>query len=173
MGTGKLLGKPNKLRGNDLRWTSIPSRGSRNTPSRLMLQKPGISSGSYDPVWSKASFYFLKSKTQQTDMSKAFDSLRPPLLLSKLKAYGFQDNTIQLLNSYLSNRMYHVKLGNHVSSRRTVSRGCPQDSALGPLLWNIFQNDLSYCVKTNLSMYVDDHQIYHTGCNQSSVISIS
>jgi len=41
MGTGKLLGKPNKSRGNDLRWTSIPSRGSRNTPSRFMLQKPG------------------------------------------------------------------------------------------------------------------------------------
>lgn len=25
-----------------------------------------------------------------TDMSKAFDSLHPPLLLSKLKAYGFR-----------------------------------------------------------------------------------
>jgi len=34
-------GKPNKLRGSDLRWTSIPSRGSRNTPSHFMLQKPG------------------------------------------------------------------------------------------------------------------------------------
>ena len=44
MGTGKLLGKPNKLRGNDLRWTSIPSRESRNTP------------GCYGPVGSKASF---------------------------------------------------------------------------------------------------------------------
>ena len=30
-----------KLRGSDLRWTSIPSRGSRNTSSRFMLQKPG------------------------------------------------------------------------------------------------------------------------------------
>ena len=46
-------GKPNKLRGNDLRWTSILSRGSRNTPSRFMLQKPGISSGSYGPLGSK------------------------------------------------------------------------------------------------------------------------
>ena len=27
--------KPNKLQGSDLRWTSIPSRGSRNTSSRL------------------------------------------------------------------------------------------------------------------------------------------
>ena len=25
---------------SDLRWTSVPSRGSRNTPSRFMLQKP-------------------------------------------------------------------------------------------------------------------------------------
>ena len=49
-------GKPNKLRGNDLRWTSILSRGSRNTPSRFMLQKPGISSGRYGPLGSKASF---------------------------------------------------------------------------------------------------------------------
>ena len=30
-----------KLRGSDLRWTSIPSGGSRNTSSRFMLQKPG------------------------------------------------------------------------------------------------------------------------------------
>ena len=30
-----------KLRGSYLQWTSIPSRGSRNTSSRFMLQKPG------------------------------------------------------------------------------------------------------------------------------------
>ena len=39
MGTKELLGKPNKLQGSDLQWTSILSRGSRNTPSHLMLQK--------------------------------------------------------------------------------------------------------------------------------------
>ena len=55
----KLLGKPNKLQGNELRLTSIPSGGSRNTPSRFMLQKPGISSSSYEPVGSKASFFFF------------------------------------------------------------------------------------------------------------------
>ena len=40
-GTGKLLGESKKLRGSDLRWSSIPSRGSRNTSSRFMLQDPG------------------------------------------------------------------------------------------------------------------------------------
>ena len=92
-----------------------------------------------------------------TDMSKAFDSLHPPLLLSKLNAHGFESSTVRLLESYLCDRNYRVKIGDLVSSSRTVNRGCPQGSALGPLLWNIFQNDLSYCVTTNLSMYADDH----------------
>jgi len=42
MGTGELLGKPKKLQESGLRWTNIPSRGSRNTPSRSMLQNPGL-----------------------------------------------------------------------------------------------------------------------------------
>jgi len=41
MGTGELLGKPNNFHESDLPWTSIPSRGSRNTPSRFMLHKLG------------------------------------------------------------------------------------------------------------------------------------
>ena len=61
MGTGKLLGQPNKLWGNDLQWTSVPSRGSTYTPSHFMLQKLVISSGNYDPVGSKASFFFITS----------------------------------------------------------------------------------------------------------------
>ena len=104
-----------------------------------------------------------------TDMSKAFDSLHPPLLLSKLEAYSFRESAIQLLNSYLNERKYQVKIGRHVSSSRYVSRGCPQPSALGPLLWNVFQNDLSYCLTANLSMYADDHQIYHVGVDQAAV----
>ena len=104
-----------------------------------------------------------------TDMSKAFDSLHRPLLLSKLEGYGFQESAIQLLNSYLNERKYEVKIGRHVSSSCYVSRGCPQGSALGPLLWNGFQNDLSYCLTANLSIYADDHQIYHVGVDQAAV----
>ena len=50
-----------------------------------------------------------------TDMSKAFDLLHPPLLLSKLEEYGFRESAIQLLNSYLNERKYQVKIGRHVS----------------------------------------------------------
>ena len=34
-------GNLTKLRGSDLRWTSILSRGRTDTSSRFMLQKPG------------------------------------------------------------------------------------------------------------------------------------
>ena len=93
-------------------------------------------------------------------MSKAFDSMHPALLLSKLTAYGFQENLIKLLRSYLSHCSNRVKLATRKSSWRPVNRGYTQGSALGPLLWNIFQNDLACEIDRNLSMYADDHQLF-------------
>ena len=107
-----------------------------------------------------------------TDMSKAFDSLHPPLMLCKLKAYGFQEKALDLLCSYmyLCSRLGRVCIGLTTSSWRNVERGCPQESVLGPLLWNIFQNDLSYNVDFGLSMYADDHQIYVEGKDMCTVV---
>lgn len=119
--------------------------------------------------WKRARDNRLTVAFLLTDMSKPFDSLHPPLLLSKLKAYGFQEGMIQLLNRYLCDQKYQVKIGSHISSSRTISWGCPQGSALGPLMWNIFQNDLSFFVKLSLSMYADDHQMFLVRNDQSTV----
>ena len=119
--------------------------------------------------WRKARGNKLVVSILSTDLSKAFHSLHPPLLLSKLRAYGFQNSAVKLLISYLSDQKYRVKLGSDVCSCRTVRRVCPQGSALGPLLCGNIFNDLSYCVTTNLSMYADDHQIYQIGRDQFSV----
>ena len=44
--------------------------------------------------------------------------------------------------------------------------GCLQGSNLGPLLWNIYQNDLFYLNRvSSLSMYADDHQLYYAHSN--------
>eukprot|EP00794_Sanderia_malayensis_P018501 gene18501-20356_t len=96
-----------------------------------------------------------------TDMSKAFDSLYPPLLLKKLEKYRFSKEAIDMMKSYFENRRNRVKLGDIKSIWKKSERGCPQGSSLGPLLWNIYQNDLSYTVSNcGLSMYADDHQLY-------------
>ena len=50
-----------------------------------------------------------------------------------------------------------------------MTRGCPQGSAFGPLIWNIFQNDLTYTVDANMNMFADDHQFYAVGSTLSDV----
>ena len=56
-----------------------------------------------------------------------------------------------------------VRIGSLTSSWRNVERGCPQVLvlAIGPLLWNTFQNDLSYNLASGLSMiYVKGEDTY-------------
>ena len=51
-----------------------------------------------------------------------------------------------------------------------MERGCPQGSSFGPLLWNIYQNNMSAHVKdANLTMYADDHQMYVKGRDHETV----
>ena len=77
-----------------------------------------------------------------TDMSKAFDSLYPPLIVKKLEAYNFSESSLKLLRSYCNSRMNRAKIVSVTSTWKPLERGCPQGSNFGPLLWNIFQNDL-------------------------------
>ena len=76
------------------------------------------------------------------DLSKAFDCLPHRLLISKLKAYGFSDSACSLIHSYLLNRHQRVKIGDSRSEWLHLIKGVPQGSTLGPLLCNIFLNDI-------------------------------
>jgi hypothetical protein len=78
------------------------------------------------------------------DLSRAFDSMPRGLLLAKLKAYGVDENSCKILCSYLSNRSQRVKICNTHSDWLCTYRGFHQGSGLGPLLYNIFGNDLFY-----------------------------
>ena len=99
-----------------------------------------------------------------TVISKAFDSLKHTILLKKLSCYGFSEHSTQLDESYLTNRKNRVRIGSVVSEWQETRRGCPQGSSFGPLLWNVYQNDLNYLLKNiKLLMYADDHQPYTTG----------
>ena len=78
-------------------------------------------------------------------------------MLAKLKAYGFTDDALELMTAYLLGRRQRVKLDGAYSQWRTIRSGVPQGSLLGPLLFNMYVNDLNYFVaNTSLRLYAYD-----------------
>ena len=105
------------------------------------------------------------------DLSKAYDCIPHDLLIAKLEAYGFNRKALRLIYSYLSNRIQRVKIRSTYSSLKCTSIGVPQGSVLGPLLFNVFINDLFYRdLESEICNFADDTTIYSCESNIDSVI---
>ena len=95
------------------------------------------------------------------DLSKAFDALNHSLLLAKLDAYGFSLKSTTFIQSYLNKRMQKVNVNNKFSAWEDIYSGVPQGSILGPLLFNIFINDIfSFLTTCEMCNYADDNTLY-------------
>ena len=110
--------------------------------------------------WRKALDNHQSAAAVLMDLSKAFDCLPHNLLIEKLRAYGLAPDAINLLSSYLSDRVQQVIRGSHTSTWENIIKGVPQGSILGPLLFNVFLNDIFFFVNQAIIYnYADDNTL--------------
>ena len=115
------------------------------------------------------------SSLMATDQSAAFDCVRHTLLLKKLKMYKVGDRTLKWFEDYLSFRSHYVSVGRAVSNMQAVSRGVPQGSVLGPLLYSVYTNDISESIRetgcTELA-HQDSQTLFGNDCEKCGVLII-
>ena len=96
------------------------------------------------------------------DLARAFDSVPHSLLLHKIKSFGICGRLLNWFTAYLTGRSQRVIINGSESALLDVTSGVPQGSILGPLLFNLYINDLSSVVslETFMGLFADDSKIY-------------
>lgn len=108
-----------------------------------------------------------------TDFSKAFDKVCHKILINKLSKLGIKGNLLSWFKSYLVMRQLTVCLFDNLSYTFEATSGVPQGSHLGPILFNLFINDVpNIFTHVLILMFADDLKLYKIIHNIEDCLSL-
>ena len=122
-------------------------REGRDTTQAAVKLTTHIVKAYHDKVY--VSCFFL-------DLKKAFDTIDHAILLRKMYHQGFREPINQYLKSYLTGRKQYVQVGDYKSETLIITKGVPQGSILGPLLFSLYINDIVDYVDVEGVLFADD-----------------
>ena len=80
-------------------------------------------------------------------------------LLLKLKAHCIGNGLVNCIEKWLTGRRQKIVVDGEISNWKSVLRGVPQGSVLGPILLSIYINDLDDDIISKVLKFVDDTKI--------------
>ena len=106
------------------------------------------------------------------DLSKAFDTVDHSILLN-LEHYGFRGIVLEWFKNYPSNRTLYVAFNNCTSDLGNITWGVPQGSILGPRLFILYVNDITYTSNIlDFILFADDTTILYSHKDVNSKINV-